>query len=150
MPGWDDEFDLVCVGSGIGGCAAAIGGTDAGLRTAIVEKSPRVGGQTAWSQGIVWIGNTGAAENDSAEQTRAYMDYLGAGRNDPQFTAAFIEQAPRALRYFQQRGVPLHPVEKLPDHWYPLGAGSRPGARSHMVKLFEAKSWSSRRTGTVG
>ena len=41
-------------------------GMDAGLRTAIVEKSPRVGGQTAWSQGIVWIGNTGAAENDSA------------------------------------------------------------------------------------
>jgi 3-oxosteroid 1-dehydrogenase len=140
MASWDEEADLIAVGSGIGGCATAVAAAGAGLEAIIVEKSPRVGGQTAWSQGIVWVGNTGAAEGDSAEETRAYLDYLGAGRNDSEFTAAFIEQAPHALRYYQQAGVPLYSVQGLPDHWYPLGAGSKPGARSHMVKPFEAQS----------
>ncbi|HLG70744.1 MAG TPA: FAD-dependent oxidoreductase [Chloroflexota bacterium] len=140
MASWDEEFDLVCVGSGVGGCAAAAAGAEAGLKAVLLEKEARVGGQSAWSQGIVWVGNTGAAENDSPEDTRAYLDYLGAGRNDPEFTASFVQQAPRALRFFQERGVALYAVMGLPDHWYPLGAGSKSGGRSHQVRLFDAKS----------
>jgi 3-oxosteroid 1-dehydrogenase len=140
MSGWDEEFDLICVGSGLGGCAGAVAGAEAGLRTLLIEKEPRVGGQTAWSQGIVWVGNTGAADDDSAEATRAYLDYLGAGRADPDVTAGFVEHAPRALRWYQAHGVPLYAVEGLPDHWYPLGPGSRPGGRSHQVRPFEAQS----------
>lgn len=140
MAVWDETFDLVCVGSGLGGCAAAVAGAVAGLEAVVLEKTSRVGGQTAWSQGIVWVGNTGAAPDDSAADTRAYLDYLGAGRADPDVTASFVEHAPRALRFFQERGVALYPVESLPDHWFPLGAGSKPGGRSHQVQPFEAQS----------
>ena len=140
MAVWDEEFDLVCVGSGLGGCAAAVAGAAAGLEAVVLEKTARVGGQTAWSQGIVWVGDTGAAENDSAAETRAYLDYLGAGRADPEVTASFVEHAPRAVRFFQERGVGLYPVMSLPDHWYPLGDGSKPGGRSHQVQPFEARS----------
>ena len=140
MAVWDETFDLVCAGSGLGGCAAAVAGAEAGLEAVVLEKTSRVGGQTAWSQGIVWIGNTGAAPDDSAEDTRAYLDYLGAGRADADVTASFVEHAPRALRFFQERGVALYPVESLPDHWFPLGAGSKPGGRSHQVQPFEAQS----------
>ena len=50
---WDEEVDLICVGSGIGGCAAAIAAAEAGLKAVVVEKSPKLGGTTIWSLGIV-------------------------------------------------------------------------------------------------
>jgi 3-oxosteroid 1-dehydrogenase len=141
---WNDEVDLICVGSGTGGCAAAVAGADAGLKVLMLEKSGRVGGTTAWSYGILWLGNGPGVEGDdlrdSAEDTRAYLDFLGGGRNDPVITAAFVEHAPRALRYYQRAGVPLYAVPQLPDHYYPLAPGSRPRGRSYQVRPFEAAS----------
>jgi prolycopene isomerase len=43
-----DRFDVVVIGSGIGGSAAAALLAKAGLRTLLVEKNPRVGGSCSW------------------------------------------------------------------------------------------------------
>jgi len=102
---WNDEVDLICVGSGISGCAAAIAAAEAGLKIILVEKSPKLGGTTTWSQGIVWVGNGHLARAngvvDTAEETRAYLDYLGGGCNDPEITRSFVDHAPQALRFFE-------------------------------------------------
>jgi 3-oxosteroid 1-dehydrogenase len=142
---WDDEVDLICVGSGIGGCAAAISAAEAGLKVVLLEKSHKVGGTTTWSLGIVWVGNSHLARasgvTDTAAETRAYLDYLGGGRNDPEVTQSFVDHAPEALRFFETVAqVPFYLVEKLPDHYYPAGTGSRPFGRSHQVRPFEASS----------
>jgi 3-oxosteroid 1-dehydrogenase len=95
---WNDEVDLICVGSGISGCAAAIAAAEAGLKVILVEKSLKLGGTTTWSLGIVWVGNGHLARAngvvDTAEVTRAYLDYLGGGRNDPEVTQSFVDHAP--------------------------------------------------------
>ena len=82
MTNWDEEFDLVSVGSGAGGLAAAIAAGDSGLRAVVLEKTPRVGGNTVWSYGIVWVGNNDFARDqgidDSFDQARAYLDYLSS------------------------------------------------------------------------
>lgn len=144
MPGWDEAFDLVAVGSGIAGCAVTVAGSEAGLETVILEKSPKVGGTTAWSQGILWVGNNhlarGKGLDDSASETRAYLDYLGGGRNDPSITATFVEQAPRALRFFEGLGIPFYAPDTVPDHYYPLGTGSKPWGRSLYLRPFPAQS----------
>lgn len=142
---WDDEVDLICLGSGISGCAAAIAAAEAGLKVTLLEKSPKLGGTTTWSLGIVWVGNSHLARakgvNDTAAETRAYLDYLGGGRNDPEVTQSFVDHAPEALQYFEKVAqVPFYLVEKLPDHYYPAGAGSKPFGRSHQVRLFEGSS----------
>jgi 3-oxosteroid 1-dehydrogenase len=142
---WDDEVDLICLGSGISGCAAAITAAEAGLKVTLLEKSPKLGGTTTWSLGIVWVGNSDLARakgvNDTAAETRAYLDYLGGGRNDPEVTQSFVDHAPEALQYFEKVAqVPFYLVEKLPDHYYPAGAGSKPFGRSHQVRLFEGSS----------
>ena len=52
---WDMEADLVSIGSGIGGLAAAITAQDNGLSALVLERSGQVGGVAATSQGQVWI-----------------------------------------------------------------------------------------------
>lgn len=145
MMRWDEEVDLVCVGSGIAGCAAAVAGAEIGLKVALLEKSKKLGGTTTWSYGIVWVGNSHHALangiEDSAAETSAYLDYLGGGRNDPEVTASFVENSPKALRFFEDAAkVPFYLVHGLPDHYYPLGQGSKPKGRSHQVRPFEAAS----------
>ena len=44
---WSATVDWICVGSGIGGCAAAIAGHDHGFTTVLLEKTPLTGGTTA-------------------------------------------------------------------------------------------------------
>jgi 3-oxosteroid 1-dehydrogenase len=151
MPTWDESFDFVSVGSGAGGLASAIAAADAGMRTVVLEKSPRLGGTTVWSYGILWVGNNDFARAegivDSAEQTLAYLDYLGGGRNDPEMTRSFVEHAPEALRYFASRAnIPLYLVRKLPDHYFPVGDGSVPEGRSIQARLFESESVGAWRT----
>lgn len=144
MPDWDEELDLIAVGSGIGGCAAAIAAAEAGLTVALLEKSPRLGGATSWSQGILWVGNNHFAEaqgaEDSPEEVRAYLDYLGAERNDPEVTSSYADNAPLALRFFERAGIPFYLADGVPDHAYPLAPGSKRWGRTLYTRLFEARS----------
>jgi 3-oxosteroid 1-dehydrogenase len=142
---WNDEFDFVCIGSGAGGLASAVAAHDQGLSVAVFEKSARVGGTTVWSYGIVWLGNSlqarEAAIEDSDTATRAYLDYLGGGRNDPDVTGSFVANAPAAICYFAaSANVPFYLVRGLPDHYYPYGAGSLSEGRSLQVRPFEART----------
>ena len=56
---WDDEVDLIAIGSGIGGLSAAIAAHDNGLKSIVLERSGQVGGVTALSQGQVWVPGAG-------------------------------------------------------------------------------------------
>jgi hypothetical protein len=38
---------------------------------------------------------------DTAAESRAYLDYLGGGRNDPEVTQSFVDHALEALRFFE-------------------------------------------------
>jgi succinate dehydrogenase/fumarate reductase flavoprotein subunit len=57
--GWQREADVVVLGFGAAGCAAAIAAHDAGARVVVLEKMPhgREGGSTRISGGI-WFNNT--------------------------------------------------------------------------------------------
>jgi 3-oxosteroid 1-dehydrogenase len=149
---WNDQFDLICIGSGLAGVSAAVTAAELGLRPVVIEKANKIGGTTSWSSGIVWVGNSHLARaqgiTDSIGETRAYLDYLGGGRNEPEITARFIEQSPRALQFFAQTvGIPFYVLDGLADHYYPLGRGSKPWGRSHQLRPFDAgtlSSWQSR------
>jgi len=51
--GWDMEIDLLAIGAGACGLAAAVAAHDAGLQAAVLEKLDRPGGNTAPSTGSV-------------------------------------------------------------------------------------------------
>src|SRR5690625_8013602 len=84
MDRWDEEVDVLVVGSGAGGMVAALRAADLGARTLLIEKSRLYGGATAMSGGVVWIPNNhmmaAVGIDDSEEEAVAYLRGLTEGR----------------------------------------------------------------------
>ena len=74
------EFDVVVVGSGAAGMAAALTAAHHGLRVVVIEKTDRFGGSTARSGGGLWLpGNEvlrKAGVRDTPGRARAYLAYV--------------------------------------------------------------------------
>src|SRR5262245_19647352 len=65
----DDEYDVVVVGSGGAGMAAALAAAKQGLSTVVIEKASHFGGSTARSGGGVWIPNNEVLRHDGVTDT---------------------------------------------------------------------------------
>jgi 3-oxosteroid 1-dehydrogenase len=121
---WDLEADLVSVGSGGGGLAAAIAAHDHGLSALVLERCEEVGGVTAYSMGEVWIpGNhleLALGIEDSAESGFRYIKSLSMGFANDQ---AILNQAlhgPAALKFFEDAiGLKMQVIRDFPDYYYP-------------------------------
>lgn len=98
--------DLLVVGSGAGGLAAAVTAAHLGLSVVVVEKEAQFGGTTAWSGGWMWIprnflARAAGIEEDVARPLAYLRDELG-----PQFdearARAFLENGPRMVEFFRR------------------------------------------------
>ena len=126
---WDMEVDLVSVGSGAGGLAAAITAQDNGLSALVLERAAELGGVTAYSMGEVWIpGNHLAAEAgiaDSPESGLQYVSTLAMGYGDGRAMRNQAIHGPVALKYFESIiGLKLQVIRNFPDYYYPQTKGS--------------------------
>ena len=54
---WDEQVDLLVLGTGAGGLSAAVTAANEGLSTLVLEKTEFLGGTTAYSAGTCWIPN---------------------------------------------------------------------------------------------
>lgn len=76
-PTWDEEADVVVVGFGAAGAAAAVEALEAGSTVSVVEHSGRGGGSTILSGGLLYMGGTKLQEElgveDSADNMLAYV-----------------------------------------------------------------------------
>ena len=101
MLSWDRSVDFLVVGSGAAGMTAALRAHDLGGDTLVVEKSPRFGGSTALSGGVVWVPNNPlmarAGISDSAEEALRYLESVTAGSSTTDKLRAYVETAPRMM-----------------------------------------------------
>ena len=142
---WDLEVDLVAVGSGLGAISAAIAAHDRGLRVAVLEKAPRLGGVSGFGGGEVFVPNNRPMRElgieDSDEAGRRYFEFLSAGFADPKLQAALLENMKPAIEYMgKEAGVRWIAVEGLPDYYYPDAPGSHAGGRYLSLDLFVGKT----------
>ncbi|PTU31888.1 FAD-binding protein [Stenotrophobium rhamnosiphilum] len=144
-PKWDIEADVVSIGSGGGGLAAAITAHDHGASALVLERSDQVGGVTAYSMGEVWIPGNHLAESagikDSPESGYRYVKSLSLDYGDD---LAILNQAvhgPVALKYFEDRiGLKMCLIRDLPDYYFPQNADGLAEGRYLEVLPFQAQS----------
>jgi 3-oxosteroid 1-dehydrogenase len=139
-----DEIDVVVVGSGAGGMAAAITAAADGLSVVIVEKSEHWGGSTARSGGGVWIpGNdvlVREAPADDLDSARRYLQAIVGDRADSARIDAFINRGGEALRFLTAHsGLDLQWVRGYSDY-HPEQPGGRVAGRSCEPRPFDARA----------
>ena len=128
------EYDVIVVGSGIGGVSAALAAAEMGLTVALFEKDDLLGGGTCLSYGGIWVGDNHVARTQGISDSRAaildYMRFVAGGAADDDLMATFIDQSPIATEFFARCGVEFQLTRGLADHYYPVAPGSTADGRS--------------------
>ncbi|QGZ65282.1 FAD-binding protein [Paraburkholderia acidisoli] len=139
---WDREVDVLVLGAGAGGMAAALVASLEGLEPLVVEKTGLVGGTASTSAGSIWIpGNQQSREAgfaDDPEDAERYMRAL-AGKNerDP-IRDAYLATGPRVVDYLRERSdVRFVPCGKHPD--YRDMPGSAVYGRALVPEMFDGR-----------
>ena len=139
----EQQYDVIVVGAGAGGLAAACVAAAEGLKTLLVEKSSLVGGTTAISGGMVWIPANpkmaAAGIADSIDDARRYLDRSAPPARDTAVREAFLARGPEAIAYLEAHtALRLRPVLSYPDY-YPGLDGATLGGRVLEPVDFDAR-----------
>ncbi|WP_204376956.1 FAD-dependent oxidoreductase [Aquitalea pelogenes] len=121
LPAQGSEFDVVVIGAGGAGLAAALFAGLAGQKVLLVEHSEYVGGTTALSGGTTWIPSTlhSARVNpqDTLAEAARYLDNAIGERADPALRQAFLQAGPAAVAALEAATeVKFRPYPKHPDY----------------------------------
>ena len=145
---WDDEIDVLVVGTGAAGLSAAIAAADAGSKVLLVEGTDRWGGTTMRSGGGLWMpANPLMARDgvdDSVEKALTYLDAVveDAGpATSPERKRAFVEAVPEVVTSLEKHGVRWVRATDYPDY-YPEQPGGMVG------RSIEARAFDTRRLGS--
>jgi succinate dehydrogenase/fumarate reductase flavoprotein subunit len=97
--------DLLVIGSGASGLAAAVTAAYHGLKVVVVEKDPVFGGATAWSGGWMWVPGNPLAKragiNEDPQQPRTYLKNELGDRYDPSRIDAFLDNCGPMIAFFE-------------------------------------------------
>ncbi len=146
-----DEYDLIVLGSGAAGLAAALAAHEHGLEAIVLEKSEKIGGGTTNSYGLLWFGRNHLAARegyaDSRDETLDYMRFLSGGEAVAANLAAFVDRSPEALKFYESCGVPFRIARGVKDHYLGVAPGAKEEGRSLEVELvsgFDLGPWRNR------
>lgn len=135
---WDREADVVIIGYGGAGAAAAIAAGEAGASVIILEKREVPGGSTAICGGIVYAANTSvqkaAGIADSAD--KMYQHWLNAGKgfNNPELVRLAADHSAENIeQLIKLGGTFAEPTVTGAE----VNVGSEPIARAHTISFGE-------------
>jgi succinate dehydrogenase/fumarate reductase flavoprotein subunit len=132
--GFDHVVDVLIVGSGGGGMAAALTAHASGLDTLVVEKSSHFGGSTALSGGGIWVPGAPAQRREGyvpdSEAVVGYLRKITDGLVSEARIRQYVESAPQMLEFFEQLSGWFEFVWKpgYADYYPELPGGSELGS----------------------
>ncbi|KEF54113.1 uncharacterized protein A1O9_09908 [Exophiala aquamarina CBS 119918] len=142
---FDKVSDVIIVGSGAGGLTAALRAKFRGLEPLIVEKTPKIGGTSVYSGGVLWIPNnhvsTAAGLEDSAEKALTYLEALTPSNtrsSTRERKLAYINEGPKMVKFLEEIGFKWHASRGYSDY-HCLEPGSTPFGRGVEGQVFNLK-----------
>jgi 3-oxosteroid 1-dehydrogenase len=139
---WDEQVDLLVLGTGAGGLAAAVTGANEGLSALVLEKTELLGGTTAYSAGTCWIPNNrfqraGGITND-AEVAGGYLERLVGDKAPREVRESYLRHGSRAIDYFDGLGVRFWHSKTVVDY-HPEVEGASLGGRALEPQTFDGR-----------
>ena len=132
IPGvnWAGEADVVVVGSGVGGCAAAIAAHEAGANVLILEKASKLffGGNSSVSGGNFY----------AASPEKFYRELLdmSAGRAEKTAAGTLADKAESSIKWMDSVGVLMNWTKRK---GYAVAPKSGKGAMKDLLKILQNK-----------
>lgn len=126
------ETDVVVIGAGGAGLAAALFAALDGARVLLVERTEFVGGSTAWSAGTTWVPGTHHAARvnpaDTLAEAARYLDNAVGTYSPKALRQAFLDHGGAAVRRIEaETDVLYRPYPKHPDYISDLEGASLSG-----------------------
>ena len=135
-------FDVIVVGGGGAGLAAAIEAAEAGVRVLLLEKNDQLGGSTAWSIGSVTATQTAHQRKRGIVDTPAahWADMPGfAGdlqpRDNDRLRRILCDAMPETFQWLLDSGVCFHGPMPEPPHSQPRMHNVLPNSLSYVYHL---------------
>lgn len=115
LPRFDEETDVLVVGLGAAGAAAAIDARAAGARVAVLERASGGGGTSALSGGVIYLGGGTPLQKacgfeDDPEAMRRYLEASCGDGPDEEKLRVYCERSVEHYHWLLQQGVPFEPV----------------------------------------
>lgn len=142
------EADVVVMGSGAAGMAAANAAAEGRARVVIVEKLRHHGGTSNFSQGLFAVGSAmqrqryvGLTPDEAFKTAMEYSHW----RANPRLVRAVIDRSADTISWLQKQGVefvePVTMFYDAPRTWHILKGAPRAGGRgSAMIKVLLARA----------
>ncbi|MDR7303856.1 FAD-binding protein [Haloactinomyces albus] len=147
MTRWDEQCDVLVVGSGGGALTGAYVAGREGLSVAVIEATDRFGGTTAYSGGGMWFPCNAvlrrAGDDDTMEAARTYFRSVVGKRTPRELQDSFLDNGAPLIDYLEADPNFEFRVFPWPDYF-----GSAPQARAggrHIIP----ESLSADRIGTL-
>jgi succinate dehydrogenase/fumarate reductase flavoprotein subunit len=137
-----DRCDVLVIGGGGAGLAAAIEAREAGASVILIEKNPALGGSTAWSIGSFTATQTPQQQakgiKDSPDEHFADMPKFSgplADRDNPALRRLFVDNANETLRWLMGHGIEFFGPMPEPPHTKPRMHNVLPNSRAYITRL---------------
>ena len=121
-----ESYDVVVLGCGCAGMAAAIEAKKSGAKVCIIDKMPRPAGNTIYSGGIINASGTYVQKRDGAKDSLEafYNDMMKVSQNrgDPEMTRMYVEKSAEQIQWLTDEcGIKFRPLEN--ESWPMLQRG---------------------------
>jgi len=135
--------DVLVIGSGAGGLAAATVAAAHGMETIVAEKDRYAGGTTALSGGFLWVPNNPVSlrdgVQDSVEAARTYLRHEAGNHFNAECVDAFLAKGPEAVAFFEQNTALQFDAASAFSDYHPAAPGGTSGGRSIVARPYDAK-----------